>query len=139
MRRSIATVLLGVCGSLAGPHALATEGEAASATPALNLRLAPDLTPPALRTRPPAAAGAATPRPEQAIFLRADWIEGVGKEHVDAGGHVELRTRRETVLADWLRYEFADDEIWGKGDVLLRRGIDWITGPEARYRPETET
>ena len=39
----------------------------------------------------------------------------------------ELRTRRETVLADWLHYDFPDDEIWARGDVTLRQGIDWIT------------
>ena len=70
--------------------------------------------------------------------MRADRIDGVGDKYVEAAGKVELRTRRETVLADWLRYDFAIDEIWGKGDVLLRRGIDWITGPgsevQARHR-----
>jgi LPS-assembly protein len=50
-----------------------------------------------------------------------------------------VRTRRETVLADWLRYDFDDDEIWARGDVLLRRGIDWIAGPEARFKRGTDT
>ena len=58
---------------------------------------------------------------------------------IEASGKVELRTRRETVLADWLRYDFATDEIWGKGDVLIRYGIDWITGPELKYKRGTET
>ncbi len=50
-----------------------------------------------------------------------------------------MRTRTETVLADWLRYDFVDDEVWGKGDVLIRRGIDWITGPEVKFKRDTET
>ena len=98
---------------------------------------------PAARGSPPAlpSAGnlppAAPPRPRRrpsdgAIFLRADRIEGTAEQFVEASGKVELRTRRETVLADWLRYDFVSDEIWGKGDVLIRHGIDWITGPEVR-------
>ena len=26
--------------------------------------------------------------------------------------------------------------IWGKGDVTLRRGLDWISGPEAKFQRE---
>ena len=81
-----------------------------------------------------------TPAPgSSAIFIRADRVEGIAEKFVEAAGKVELRTRRETVLADWLHYEFADDEIWGKGDVLIRRGIDWITGPELRFKRDAET
>jgi LPS-assembly protein len=96
--------------------------------------------------RPPSAVGA--PRPlsvpaatpsDEAIFLRADRIDGNADRFVEASGKVELRTRRGTVLADWLRYDFISDEIWGKGDVLIRRGSDWITGPEVRFKRGTET
>ena len=79
------------------------------------------------------------PRADGAIFLRADRLESTGEQSIEASGKVELRTRRETVLADWLRYDFATDEIWGKGDVLIRYGIDWITGPELKYKRGTET
>src|SRR6185436_290672 len=54
---------------------------------------------------------------EGAIFMRADRIEGSADKSIEASGKVELRTRRETVLADWLQYDFLTDEIWGKGDV----------------------
>lgn len=123
--------------------------------PAPSLKAAPELVPPPLHpapgiapsTMPKAAgvrpAGTAKPAPFErdsgAIFFRADQIEGVTGEQVTATGKVELRTRRETVLADWLHYDFDDDEVWAKGDVLLRRGIDWITGPEARFKRDTET
>jgi len=116
---------------------------AADALP-LQLRIARDLTPP-LRDRrsrtgvPTPAESTASPRPSGALFLRADSIEGTAGEHLDASGHVELRTRNETVLADWLRYDFAGEEVTGRGDVLLRRGIDWITGPEATYNTDTGT
>jgi len=133
-------------------------GAVDDALPAPQLKLAPDLVPPAVR--PPARAGGrpaangARPAPAVpaaplkiapfgadggAIFVRADSISGVAEKFVEASGKVELRARNETVLADWLRYDFADDEIWGKGNVLLRRGLDWITGPEARFRRDTET
>jgi LPS-assembly protein len=124
--------------------------------PPLQLKLAPALVPPPIRpatsgapgappSRAPAAPGAAVPlrlTPIGAeggvVFLRADSVTGVGEKFVEAQGNVELRTRRETVLADWLRYDFGTDEVWGKGNVLIRRGVDWITGPEARYTQQSE-
>ncbi len=125
----------------------------ASALPPPALQPAGDLTPPPLRPPPGAAAASPqSPRPNAAdtsrapfdrdsgaIFFRADQIEGVPGSRVTASGKVELRTRRETVLADWLSYDFDANEVWAKGDVLLRRGIDWITGPEARFKRDTET
>jgi hypothetical protein len=74
-----------------------------------------------------------------AIFLRADRIDGEANERVEASGKVELRARRETVLADWLQYDLIEDEIWGKGNVTLRRGIDTISGPEMKFQRDTET
>ncbi len=115
------------------------------------LQSAPRLVPPALASPlPPSAPGQSAPKPSSptavappgvdgAIFLRADRLESTGEQSIEASGKVELRTRRETVLADWLRYDFANDEIWGKGDVLIRYGIDWITGPELKYKRGTET
>ena len=80
------------------------------------------LPPPVL---PPADAPA-TSDERGAIFLRADRLEGTGDKRIEAAGKVELRTRRETVLADWLEYDYTNDTIWGKGDVTLRRGLDWV-------------
>ena len=99
------------------------------------LKLAPTLEPAPLKsTRPGAVA-----TPNEAVFLRADRLEGESQKWVQAEGQVELRTRRQTVLADWLRYDIEADEFWGKGNVTLRRGIDWITGPEARFKRDDET
>ena len=58
---------------------------------------------------------------------------------IEASGKVELRTRRETVLADSLHYDLIEDEIHGKGNVTLRRGIDSIAGPEMFYQRDTDT
>jgi len=138
----------------AGPEAGTAAGVGAAVPlPAPQLKLAPELVPPAARPpgAAPAAATAPTPAPATplkfapigagggAIFVRADAIDGAAEKYVEASGKVELRTRSETVLADWLRYDFELDEIWGKGNVLLRKGADWIAGPELRFRRETET
>ena len=74
-----------------------------------------------------------------AIFLRADRLEGTASIRLEASGNVELRTRRETILADSLSYDVVADEIWGRGEVVLRRGFDWITGPELKFKRDTET
>ncbi len=129
-------------------------GVAADDLPVLSLKLAPILVPPPARApasaaapqapsaAPSASAGvplrlAPIDRDSGAVFLRADRVRGVGDKFVEAEGQVELRTRRDTVLADWLRYDVAADEVWAKGNVLLRRGIDWVTGSEGRYTQGT--
>lgn len=73
-----------------------------------------------------------------ALFLRADRLEGT-KERVEASGRVELRARRETVLADWIGYDFATEEVHAKGNVVLRQGNDWVAGPEVKFRRGTES
>ncbi|MEO8754763.1 MAG: LPS assembly protein LptD, partial [Casimicrobiaceae bacterium] len=97
----------------------------------------PQLPAPALPMSPP-------PRPPQGpeergtLYLRADRLEGNGEQQINASGSVELRTRRETVLADWLQYDVGKDEIWAKGEVTLRRGLDWISGPEVKFYRDRE-
>jgi LPS-assembly protein len=123
--------------------------------PEPGLKTAPRLTPPILSApdapgvrvvpsnppavEPPAKPAAPRPPDEGAVFLRADRIEGSADKAVEASGKVELRTRRETVLADWLQYNILTDEIWAKGDVLIRYGFDWIAGPEVKFKRTTET
>ena len=124
----------------AAAQSVTTVQEADLALPEPSLKSAPHLVPPApVNSSKPLSGLAAQPADSSAVFLRADRLEGVSEKFVEASGKVELRTRRETVLADWLRYDFATDEIWGKGDVLIRYGIDWITGPEVRFKRDTET
>ena len=130
---------------VADSAAQATTGAVESAPP--RLKLSPFLEPPAIKPSKPQPAAQSTPQTSRqaappdrdAIFLRADRLEGEGQEWVEAQGKVELRTRRQTVLADWLRYDSPTDEIWGKGNVTLRRGIDWVTGPEVKFKRDDET
>jgi LPS-assembly protein len=99
------------------------------------------------RPRGAAVGGAAAPvlspitldtRPRGALFLRADRLEG-DTTQVTAEGKVEVRSREQTVLADWLNYNKERDEIYAKGNVVLRQGFDWITGPELKFKRDTET
>jgi LPS-assembly protein len=94
--------------------------------------------PPPIPARPAPAGGAPRDEERGAIFLRADRLEGEAEKRIEASGRVELRARRETVLADWLQYDFANDEVWGKGNVTLRKGQDWISGPEVKFQRSRE-
>ena len=105
----------------------------------LRLRAARELAPPG----PPVDAAGRRVVPgggdeATTVFLRADRLEGTSSR-VEASGRVELRTRRETVLADWLAYDLATEEVHGTGNVTLRQGNDWVSGSEIRYRRDTET
>ena len=87
-----------------------------------------------------AAPAAARPADEgRDIPARRPHRRLVGKIHRSLRARSSCARRRETVLADWLRYDFLTDEIWGKGDVLIRYGFDWITGPEVKFKRGTET
>ena len=122
------------CGSLAQTP------NGATSDPPPQLKSSPVLEPPppkALRLTP----GANPMAPErEPIFLRADKLEGDNQQQwIEASGHAELRSRRQTVLADWLRYDIPSDQFWAKGNVILRRGIDRISGPEAKFKRSDET
>jgi len=130
------------------PLAFATRAEAqvaadAAAEPPPRLKVSPVLEPPPPKPTAQQGVKPGTPQPaapdRDAIFLRADRLEGEGQTWIEAEGNVELRGRRQTVIADWLHYDAPTDEIWAKGNVTVRRGIDWITGPETKFRRGAET
>jgi LPS-assembly protein len=118
-----------------GRAAAQSAAEEPGATPAPRLKPSQTLEPPPLK--PPQSLTLFSDR--EAIFLRADRLEGTSQKKIEASGKVELRTRRQTVLADWLQYDVETDEVWGKGNVTLRRGIDSITGPEAKFKRDSQT
>jgi LPS-assembly protein len=108
---------------------------------ALDLRMARELASPTPPLDP--ATGRRAPlaldSPDRGtLFLRADRMEGT-RERVEASGNVELRARRETVLADYLSYDFGTETIHGRGNVTLRQGNDFVTGPELTFKRDTET
>jgi LPS-assembly protein len=122
--------------------AAADSGDQAPRLKAATVLEPPPLKPPVTGTTTPAApaaTGTASDASGEAMFLRADRLEGDLQKWIEASGNAELRTRRETVIADWLRYDVTNEEFWGKGNVILRRGIDWVTGPEVKFKRDTET
>jgi LPS-assembly protein len=131
------------------PPAPPKSGGSTAATPgtAAGTRSRPRGPQPALGT-PGSLPAAAPGAPEQpaapttgesgAVFLRADRMEG-DQSRVEASGKVELRTQHETVLADRLTYDVVTGEIEGKGNVVLRRGSDSMTGPEMKFRRDDRT
>ena len=141
------------------PRALSAALAAVLAAPAVAQRV--DATDPPLSLRPSRELAPATPaqrspaptpaRPQRptfdldddaergVVFLRADRLEGVGQRQVTAEGRVELRARHETVLADKLVYDLTRDEVHATGNVVLRKGTDFVTGPELTYRRDSQT
>jgi len=114
--------------------------------------LAPAAPPPKPAAPGPAATPGRTPAPSPrpaigvaddtdrgVVFLRADRLEGTGNREVSAEGRVELRAHRETVLADRIAYDLVRDEVQATGNVVLRKGTDWILGPEVVYHRPTQT
>ncbi|MDR2244727.1 MAG: LPS-assembly protein LptD, partial [Burkholderiales bacterium] len=73
-----------------------------------------------------------------AVFLRADRTEGT-RQQIEASGHVELRAHRETILADWMRYDQGADTLQARGNVVMRRYGSWVTGPDIDYARGTAT
>ena len=139
-RAVAAAVAAALAATLAAP---ACAQRADAAEPTLALRLARELAP-IVPSAKPAAPGSSV-RPQRpslgaeddaergALFLRADRLEGLADRQVSAEGRVELRTHRETVLADRIAYDLVRDEVHATGNVVLRKGNDWIIGPEVVY------
>ena len=152
---------------VAASSTMAAFGQAATEPlPKAELRTAPEIAPNAPRAATPGAAQPSVPglvlpgmtdsiaRPAPApgiagpviggqdngaIFLRADRIESFGQKKVEAFGKVELRSHGETVLAEHLLYDVDDQTVYADGDVTLRQGADWVTGPELKFKRDTST
>ena len=145
-RAVAAAVAAALAATLAAP---ACAQRADASEPALALRLARELAP-VVPAAKPAGAGSSV-RPQRpsigaeddaergALFLRADRLEGLADRRVSAEGRVELRTHRETVLADRIAYDLVRDEVHATGNVVLRKGSDWIIGPEVVYHRPTQS
>ena len=144
------------------PRSLRWSWRGASAAQDVSLKLSRELAPPA--TRRECRAGAATDAAGDDVLGGAAG-RGTGgcvddrtgsptrravparrpprrraQDVVEAEGKVELRSRHETVLADWLRYDIPTGRDLGEGQRrAFAAAIDWITGPEARFKRDNET
>ncbi|MEO8848788.1 MAG: LPS assembly protein LptD [Casimicrobiaceae bacterium] len=118
----------------------ATPKAATPATPAL---VVPGMPKPPAAALPSVLPAGANPlagaSSDGAIFVRADRIETNGRKMVEAFGKVELRAKGQTVLADHLLYDVDQQTVDADGDVTLRKGLDWITGPKLRFKRDTQT
>jgi len=128
MHRSVSTVGLFLLLLQSAVCAQTPAADAPDAPP--RLKAAPILVPPPAKALKQGGSGS----DGDAVYLRADKLDGDNEKSIEASGNVELRTRRQTVLADWLHYDLVTEEIWAKGNVLMRRGVDTISGPEARFK-----
>jgi len=134
-RRSVLLCLAVLAAVSSGAGAQdATEESAAPLAP--RLKPSPTLEPPPL---PPPQQATRIGTEREAVFLRADTLAGTSSKVIEATGNAELRTRRQTIIADFLQYDVENDEMYGKGNVTLRQGIDHITGPEVKFKRDTET
>jgi LPS-assembly protein len=138
MRRRLITAGLSLLSCAVATGSRAQPAPDAPIDPPPRMKASPFLVPPAVK--PPKSTVPQTASDDrEPIFLRADRLEGESQKWIQAEGKVELRTRRLTVLADWLHFDVPEDEVWAKGNVTVRRGIDWITGPEVKFKRSDST
>ena len=71
------------------------------------------------------------------IYIRADRIAGHQDRDFEATGHAELRKRGQSVLADWIKYLKASDEVEARGHVRIEQYGNIITGPELQLQINT--
>ena len=69
---------------------------------------------------------------EAPLFLMADQIETTGPSVVEASGHVEARQAGQNFYADWLRYDYTENEVEARGQVRLEQPALMVTGDSLR-------
>ncbi|HEY0663005.1 MAG TPA: LPS-assembly protein LptD, partial [Thiobacillaceae bacterium] len=74
---------------------------------------------------------------EGPLFLMADRIESTAPDVVEASGHVEARQAGRNFFADWLRYDFAQNEIEARGQVRLEQPTLQVTGDALKLDLDT--
>ncbi len=73
------------------------------------------------------------------VFIRADQLDGVQDQFINASGHAELRRGTGVVTARHIHYTFADDTVVAEGDVcLVQEGLN-LLGPTLRMQMQKQT
>ena len=80
----------------------------------------------------PALAGKDAP-----LFLMADTIESTGPNVVEASGSVEARQAGQNFFADWLRYDFTQNDIEARGNVRLEQPALLVEGDALKLDLDT--
>lgn len=83
-----------------------------------------------LRTATPGEAG----RDGLPVFLDADIVSGVTEQYVEASGNVVARRLDESLSADWMRYNQAEDRLHARGNVVLTRDHSRVEGDELQLQ-----
>ncbi|MEW5788191.1 MAG: LPS-assembly protein LptD [Pseudomonadota bacterium] len=92
---------------------------------------------PLLNLRPSGQISGPSPKAEPApgpTHIEADKVEGHKDKDVVAEGHVIMRNLRESLEADWLRYDEATDEAEARGKVVLIRDKDRLEGSHLKLK-----
>ncbi len=67
-------------------------------------------------------------------IMDADRIQSLDGRYVEASGNVVIRSLRDKVEADWLRYDKEEDTLNAQGQVTLSREEDSLTGKNLQLR-----
>jgi LPS-assembly protein len=90
-----------------------------------------------LKLKPSGQLSGSSPKSQPApgpTYIDADNIEGHKDQEIVAQGKVIMRNLRESVEADWLRYDEPEDEAQAKGNVVLIRDRDRIEGSALKLK-----
>jgi len=70
---------------------------------------------------------------DPAVYIDADRIRGRQEIELEAFGNVRLRRQSEAVFADYLRYDFASQELTARGEIRFEREGAVVNGQGLRY------
>ncbi|HQT26509.1 MAG TPA: LPS assembly protein LptD, partial [Burkholderiales bacterium] len=76
----------------------------------------------------------ASGKEELPIYIRADKMGGHQGVDFEATGHAEFRKRDQSIVADWIKYLQASDEVEAKGHVRIEQNGSVVEGPELQLR-----
>jgi LPS-assembly protein len=93
-----------------------------------------------LQLKPQPVLTLAPPGPAHAlpVFLEADTVRGHTDKETEAEGSVRLRRGTQTVFADWLRYDKAENEVTAIGNVRIQQRGDIVEGDRLNYKLDTD-
>lgn len=132
MRNTLLWAILVALAVLAKPGDAGAEAVGDAADHALAL---PEMDDPLLLRRAPRmdTAPIGVPSSQLPVFLRADALDGALNGEIMAHGTAEVRQRGISITADQLRYLVPDERCIADGHVVVTRGLDVVTGPNATY------
>ena len=112
------------CGCAAADDASSATGAAADR---MHLKLQPTLL--------PLAPGE---REQLPLFFEADQLQGHQGQETEAEGSVRVWRRGQSFYADWLRYDWSENEINARGNVRIEQDGDALSGSRMRFNLATE-